>query len=339
MPVKVTLTVPNTPEGDATYVGNVVDGILWAAGAGARVMNMSFGTGTYHQAIADAVAYAAASDVLPVAAAGNTPGARLYPGALPGVLAVGAVDPSGTIASFSTSGDYVDVAAPGVQILSTWDMRAPGQPLSGGGRLPGYFALSGTSMATPIVSGLAALMRDLRPDLTAAQTEGLIQATAVDRGAPGPDVQYGFGLIDADAAMRAAAAFAAPPPPAPPPGPAAAPVRQAPLRTVTRLRYRCTAAAKRVPAGSRLAVRRGASLVCRGSTLPALRRARLQVQRLVKGRWVRVATAPTTSEGRFGFTVRLRATGLWTIRAAVTATPSRAASAGPRASLTVLRRR
>jgi hypothetical protein len=182
-------------------------------------------------------------------------------------------------------------------------------------------------------------MRDLRPDLTAAQTEGLIQATAVDRGAPGRDVQYGFGLIDADAAMRAAAAFAAPPPPAPPPGPAAAPVRQAPLRTVTRLRYRCTAAAKRVPAGSRLAVRRGASLVCRGSTLPALRRARLQVQRLVKGRWVRVATAPTTSEGRFGFTVRLRATGPWTIRAAVTATPSRAASAGPRASLTVLRRR
>jgi subtilisin family serine protease len=344
LPVKVTLTVPNTPQGDATYVGNVVDGILWATGAGARVMNMSFGTGTYHQAIADAVAYAAASDVLPVAAAGNSqataPGVPLYPGALPGVLAVAAVDPSGTITSFSTNGDYVDVAAPGVQILSTWDTRAPGQPLSQppGARLAGYFALSGTSMATPIVSGLAALMRDLRPDLTAPQTEGLIQATAVDRGAPGRDVQYGFGLIDADAAMRAAAAFAAPPQP-PPPSPAAAPIRQAPLRTVTRLRYRCRAGVRRVPAGSRLAVRRGARLVCRGSTLPALRRARLQVQRLVKGRWVRVATAPTTAEGRFGFTVRLRATGLWTIRAAVTATPSRAASAGPRASLTVLRRR
>ena len=59
LPVKVTLTVPDTPQGDATYVANVVDGIMWATNAGARVMNMSFGSGAYHQALADAVAYAA----------------------------------------------------------------------------------------------------------------------------------------------------------------------------------------------------------------------------------------------------------------------------------------
>jgi subtilisin family serine protease len=343
LPVKVTLTVPAGPTGDAVFVGNIVDGIMWAAGAGARVINMSFGTGTHHQALADAVAYAASRDVLPVAAAGNTqetaPGSRIYPGALPGVLAVGAVDPSGTIASFSTNGDYVDVAAPGVQILSTWDTRAPGQPLSGGGRLAGYFALSGTSMATPIVAGLAGLIRDLRPDLTAVQTEGLIEATAADRGAPGRDVQYGAGLIDAEAAMRAAAAFAAPPP-APPPGPAASPAPgQAPLRTLARLRYRCSVGARVVPTGTRVAVRRGLRLVCRGSTLPALRGARLQVQRLVRNRWVRVGTAHTTAEGRFGFTVRLRAPGRWTIRAAVAATATHAASSGPRAKLTVTGRR
>ncbi len=170
LPVKVTLTVPRTPQGDATYVANVVDGILWATDAGARVMNMSFGSGTYHQALADAVAYAVSRDVLPVAAAGNTqasaPGVPLYPAALPGVVAVGAVDTSGTITSFSTNGAYVDVSAPGVRILSTWDTRAPGQLLQGS-RLTGYFSLSGTSMASPIVAGLGGLMRDLRPDLAA----------------------------------------------------------------------------------------------------------------------------------------------------------------------------
>jgi len=69
-----------------------------------------------------------------------------------------------------------------------------------------------------------------------------------------------------------------------------------------------------------------------------LGRARLQVQRLVKGRWVKVGRASTTAEGRFGFTVRLRTTGRWTIRAALVATPARAASAGPRAKLAVTRR-
>ena len=318
------------------------NGIMWATGAGARVMNMSFGSGTYHQALADAVEYATSRDVLPVAAAGNTqataPGVPLYPGALPGVLAVGAVDPSGSITSFSTNGAYVDVAAPGMSILSTWDTRAPGQPLQGGGRLAGYFALSGTSMATPIVAGLAGLMRDLRPDLNAAQIEAIVAATAVDRGAPGRDVQYGAGTIDAEAAMRATAAAAAlaPPPPAPaaltsPAGPA--------LRVAARLSYRCAVGTKPVPpAARRLPVLRGAHLVCRGRTTPALRRVRLQVQRLVKDRWVKVGTTSTTAEGRFAFAVRLRTTGPWTIRAAVAPTPAHAASAGPRAKLAVTRR-
>ena len=111
------------------------------------------------------------------------------------------------------------------------------------------------------------------------------------------------------------------------------------LRLTARLRYRCAVGTKPVPtAARRLAVPRGAHLVCRGRTTPALRRARLQVQRLVEGRWVRVGTTSTTAEGRFAFAVRLRTTGRWTIRAAVAATPARAASAGPRAKLAVTRR-
>ena len=97
---------------------------------------MSFGTGTNHQALADAVAYAAAKDVLLVAAAGNdqtsAPGVALYPAALPDVVAVGATGPTGEITPFSTNGAYVDVAAPGSRILSTWDTRAPGVPVLGG---------------------------------------------------------------------------------------------------------------------------------------------------------------------------------------------------------------
>ena len=340
LPVKVTLTVPRTPQGDATYVANVVDGILWATDAGARVMNMSFGSGTYHQALADAVAYAVSRDVLPVAAAGNTqasaPGVPLYPAALPGVVAVGAVDTSGTITSFSTNGAYVNVSAPGVRILSTWDTRAPGQLLQGS-RLTGYFSLSGTSMASPIVAGLGGLMRDLRPDLAADQIASILEATAVDRGAPGRDVQYGAGIIDAESALRATAGAAVT---VPPPSPAAlpAPAGQV-LRLTARLRYRCTVGAKAVPTGARrLAVAHGARLVCRGRTTPALRGARLQVQRLVDGRWVRVGTVSTTAAGLVDFTVRLGTTGRWTIRAAVAATPTRAASAGPRAKLAVTRR-
>ncbi len=336
MASKVTLTVQNNDAGNALFVANVVDAIMWATDAGASVINMSFGTGNYSPALASAVAYAVSRNVLPVAAAGNTQdtpeaGVPLYPAALPGVLAVGSIEPSGTISSFSTNGTYVDVAAPGSMILSTWDRRVPGNPVAG------YTVLQGTSMATPIVAGLAGLMRNLRPDLTPAETEGIIQATATDRGAPGRDVQYGAGVLNADAAVRGALAFQRTAPPPPPPAAAPAPP-QAPLRTLARLRYRCSAGAKKVRTGTQVAVPSGARLVCRGSTLPALRRTRLQVQRLVGGRWVRVATTPTTAEGRIRFAIRLRAPGRWTIRAAVLPSASRAASAGPRAKLTVTRR-
>jgi subtilisin family serine protease len=344
MAVKVTLTVPAGPSGDATFVGNAVEGIVWAADSGAEVLNMSFGTTTYHQALADAVAYAAGRDVLLVAAAGNTQddpagaGAALYPAALPGVLAVGATGPGGAIAPYSTNGAYVDVAAPGSRILSTWDTRASGVPIDGQ-PAPGYQLLSGTSMAAPIAAGLGALVRDLRPGLTAAQAGGVITATAADRGAPGRDPAYGAGVIDAEAALRAAAiAVSVPPDPAAP----AAALGRGPsaLRTGTRVRYRCTVGGRTVPmaAARRLAVARGARLVCRGRTTPALGRVGLQVQRLLKGRWTRIGSFPTRADGRFGFVVRLTSAGPWAVRARLPRTATHAAAAGAAARVAVATR-
>ena len=348
MPVKVTLTVAAATGGDATFVANAVDGITWAADHGADVLNMSFGTGTFHQALADAVAYAAARDVLIVAAAGNTqndpsaPGVALYPAALPDVVAVGATEPAGAIAGFSTNGPYVDVAAPGSPILSTWDTRAPGAPLDGGGRLPDHQVLSGTSMASPIVAGLAALVRDRRPDLPARQVAAIIEATAVDRGAPGRDPAYGAGVIDAEAALRAATTPVVPvvAPPPPPPAPATA-TATTPLRRSARIAYRCTVGRRVVRGGAvkRLGVARGARLVCRGRTIPALARAPLQVQRLVAGRWTRIASRRTTTAGRFGFAVRLRTLGGWTLRARLPRTATHRPAPGPAARLAVARRR
>ena len=269
MAAKVTLSVPAGAGGNSRFVANVVDALTWATDNGARVINMSFGTGTFHPALAAAVAYAVAHDVLPVAAAGNTqedPAARgvpLYPAALPGVLAVGATDSSGAITSFSTNGSYVDVAAPGDRILSTWDTRAPGI-LAGPGRIAGYQVLRGTSMASPIVAGLAGLIRDLRPDLAEAQVESIIEGTAIDRGAPGRDPAYGAGDIDAGAAMRAAAAAAAAGPP--PSQPAA---RPAPARLAARSRIAYTLHRRPAAGADRPAPGRGAR---RAAGLPRARR-------------------------------------------------------------------
>jgi subtilisin family serine protease len=90
-----------------------------------------------------------------------------------------------------------------------------------GQNVPGYRFLSGTSMASPIVAGLAGLMKAARPDLTPAEIEAIILQTAVDVGAQGKDPQFGAGIINADAVVRAAVAYVRPAAPAPAPAPPA----------------------------------------------------------------------------------------------------------------------
>lgn len=149
--------------------------------------------------------------IVPVFSAGNTgAGAQTIgsPASYPEVIAVGAVDRSGSIAPFSSRGPVIwqnldgqgpaagttltkpDVAAPGVNIVSSVGN--------------GYLSYSGTSMAAPHVAGLAALLRQANPGLGPDQVADILRATATDLGAPGPDHQSGTGRVDANRALAAA---------------------------------------------------------------------------------------------------------------------------------------
>jgi hypothetical protein len=143
--------------------------------------------------VTNAISYARSQGVVVVAAAGNYRAKRnpiLYPAADPGVIAVAATDAKDKFASFSNAGTYVDIAAPGVDILST----VPNN---------GYAYYSGTSMASPHVAALAALLLADRPSATPDQVEQAIEAGSVDLGPTGKDKDYGYGRIDAPAALSA----------------------------------------------------------------------------------------------------------------------------------------
>lgn len=128
---------------------------------------------------------------------------------------------AGAVANFSSRGVQVDVAAPGVDIYSAMarpsilmplggDVPPPGtgDPAAGATNASLYLALSGTSMSAPHVAGIVALMLQANPKLTPAQVESLLIRTAKDRGKKGFDTDYGFGVVDAYGAVRAALAAA-----------------------------------------------------------------------------------------------------------------------------------
>ncbi len=184
----------------------IAAGIRWAVDHGARVINLSVGGGD-SRTLREAVEYALSKNVLLCAAAGNS-GKRglLYPARYPGVLAVGATDVNGAKAPFSQYGPEVSEVAPGVHILQ--------QTVSGGRQ--GYFYFSGTSMATPHVTGACALMLARRPSLTAAEVQSILASTSRDLGAPGRDEFFGWGLIDILSALNKVDGAPVPTPPVPP---------------------------------------------------------------------------------------------------------------------------
>jgi subtilisin family serine protease len=176
--------------GDGTWA-DVADAIIYAADNGAHILNLSLGGEESSQTIEDAVSYARSQGCLLVAAAGNSesqPAPVLYPAALPEVLAVAATTDGDAPWSSSNRGPEVDLAAPGVNIFST---SAYSQ----------YAQMSGTSMATPHVSGLAALLWSLQDALTADQVTHVVTSTAHDVYTPGWDQRTGWGRIDAQAAV------------------------------------------------------------------------------------------------------------------------------------------
>lgn len=186
---------------------DVAQGITYAVDHGARLINVSLGSSSANDSIFSAVQYAIARNVLIVAAAGNCGNpARLppsclatqnlpeYPAAYSGVLGVGATATDDSIASFSTQGPQVGVSAPGVSIVSTTPRYATYQSQRGATTM--YASFSGTSQATPFVTGSAALLLGMDPTLTAQQLADRLKATADDLGAPGTDIAFGAGRID-----------------------------------------------------------------------------------------------------------------------------------------------
>lgn len=214
---------------DAGFVADVVEAIGYMVTQNVAVVNMSLGGTRDHPPIAAAIATLRARGVTVVVAAGNNqqtdPNAPIYPASYPGAFAVANTQADNTINPTSSNGDWVDIAAPGTDILSTWDSRSSRPesfPVNGEGNSR-YGIISGTSMAAPVVAGLVALIKSVRPDLSPDEVEAVITSTATDLGSAGRDPQFGNGLIDANKAVSAAIGYVRPSPPPPPAPPAAAP--------------------------------------------------------------------------------------------------------------------
>ena len=174
---------------------NVAAGIIWAVDHGARVISMSLGGGP-SPGMQIAMQYALSKNVVVLAAAGNSGdsgNAPVYPAAYPEAIAVGAFDERLGRASFSNTGSYVDISAPGNNILSTWSSSSNS-----------YAVASGTSMATPYASAEVALIIAENPSLSAAAVTLILEGTARDAGSPGVDAAFGHGLIDPASAVYAA---------------------------------------------------------------------------------------------------------------------------------------
>lgn len=186
MPVKV---MDSNGQG---YWSDFLEGVDWARTHGADVINLSLGgTLSLSQAAAWQPVFDAAweAGVVVVAAAGNNNrNEPFYPASFHHVISVAATTNSDAKASFSNFGPAVDIAAPGQSITSTY---ADG----------GYYSMSGTSMATPHVVGVAALVRSYHPELTVDEVESAIEMTALDLGTAGRDNYFGWGRIRVDQAI------------------------------------------------------------------------------------------------------------------------------------------
>jgi thermitase len=181
------------------YYSALIEGITWAADNGAKVINLSVGGDVDDPALEEACRYAYDKNVVVVAAVGNDTTTVLYPAAYDAyVLAVASTDYNDEWSSFSNSGPQVDVAAPGVYILGP----VP-QWFVGPGYEPYVFA-TGTSMATPHVSGMAALLLSAKPWLAAKDVMAIIRYTADDVNKaddPGRDDHIGYGRINMERAL------------------------------------------------------------------------------------------------------------------------------------------
>ncbi|MFJ6165160.1 S8 family serine peptidase [Micromonospora orduensis] len=185
------LPIRSSTEDNESKPDDLGRAVEYAISSGASVISIS-SAGSSSPVLRQAIRAALAANVVVVAAAGNRPADSEvgYPASEVGVLAVGGVDRSGAHATVSVAGPEIDVVAPAVDIYST----------SINGK---YRKGTGTSDATAIVAGAAALIRSKYPYLPAQEVAHRLTATAVDKGPPGRDDEYGYGVIDLVAALTA----------------------------------------------------------------------------------------------------------------------------------------
>lgn len=228
-------------QGTGTTTG-IAKGVMWAVENQADVINLSLGTTHNDAALAATIAHAISQGVTVVASAGNSGDEESsYPAAYPGVISVSAVNSDDELAWFSTRHTTVDVAAPGVNVLSArpdeWYPYA-------------YERMNGTSQAAPHVTALAALLLAVNPRVS---PETLIPATSRDAGPTGRDVGYGEGILDPQAALARACPSCAPLAPKPQPTettPTPNPAKPQPQSPVQRAKQ-TVSFVKRMPLGFR----------------------------------------------------------------------------------------
>jgi subtilisin family serine protease len=191
LPIRVT----NSSDGYA-YFSDIARGVTWAADNGARVANISYGA-TPSSAISSAARYMKSKGGLVVVSAGNT-GTDLGYNDNPDLISVSATNSSDAITSWSSYGNFIDVAAPGANIVTTRMNNGIG-------------GWNGTSFSSPVTAGVVALIMSANPHLSPAEVEDILKTSATDLGPAGWDNQYGHGRVDAAAAVQMALSMTAPP--------------------------------------------------------------------------------------------------------------------------------
>jgi subtilisin family serine protease len=172
-------------------LSTIASGLTWAADQGARVANISFRASSGSTITSAAQYFQARGGVVTVSAGNNA----IFDSSAdnPYLLTVGGTDSDDALASFSNTGNNIDLAAPGVNIMTT---------ATGGD----YGSGTGTSFSAPVVAGVAALAISANPNLTGSQTQQILLESVDDLGAPGWDTSFGWGRVNAFNAVHAAAA-------------------------------------------------------------------------------------------------------------------------------------
>jgi minor extracellular protease Epr len=171
-------------------ISDIIEGIEWSVQNDMDIVSMSFGSDTYSQALSDACSNAYDSGIILVAAAGNEGDGNsdtnevVYPAKYDSVIAVSAIDCYNIAPSWSADGPEVELTAPGVNVYSTYLESK-------------YTIESGTSAATPFVSGAAALLKSGNESINSQEIRNLLVENAFDLGDEGRDRIYGYGLVQA----------------------------------------------------------------------------------------------------------------------------------------------